>query len=161
MLKPQEPARKSQMLKDRFKAALTSAWLTWKRRFLMKCTNETVTVELKSGRLLCYYATATARDTGLTRLHRHDHQWLNRISLAANEHKPPHSKNDRQGRLARQPRSHLHPRQRNPTHHPARLVTAGQPARRRRPEAKEQASQGSCGPWWPRRRSSWRWKRWS
>jgi hypothetical protein len=107
---PKNP-RASQMLKDCFKAALASAWLTWKYRFLMKCTNETVTVELKSGRLLCCYATPTARDMGLTSLHRHDHQWLNRISLAANEHKPPHSKNDRQGRLPSQSRPHLHSRQ--------------------------------------------------
>jgi len=76
----------------------------------MKCTNETVTVELKTGRLL-HFLDKTARNMGLTSLHRHHHQWLNRISLAANEHEPPHSKNDRQGRLARQPRPYLHPRQ--------------------------------------------------
>jgi hypothetical protein len=37
------------MLKDRWKAH-TRARLTGKRRFLMKCTNETVTVELKTGK---------------------------------------------------------------------------------------------------------------
>lgn len=148
------------MLKDCSKAALTNTWLTWNARFLMKCTNETVTVELKSGMLLRFHDRKTARDTRLTSLHRHDHQWLNCISLAADEHKPPHSKNDRQGRLARQSRPHLHSRQRNPTHYSARLASAGQPSCRRRPKAKEQASQGSCGSWWPRW-SSWWWKGWS
>ena len=42
--------RANHMLKDCLKAARATTWLTERRRFLMKCTNETVTVELKTGK---------------------------------------------------------------------------------------------------------------
>ena len=102
-------------------------------------------------------------------MRRHHHQWLDRFSLASNEHQPPHSENDRQGRLTRQPRPHLHPRQRDPTHHSSRFATIGQPARGRRSQTQEQASQGGRGEvrrtwrtqgWWKRRSQRSRWPPW-
>lgn len=58
-------------------------------RFLMKCANETVTIELKNG---AYAFLSTALSS--SNHNRHNHPWHNHVRFPTNEHGSAHSQND-------------------------------------------------------------------
>ena len=97
----------------------------------MKCANETVTIELKNGKIQipphCSQLLRALANASKTRHHRARHY---RLGLPPNEHGSARGEDDAEGTRPHISRHDQHPRLDDPLLHPTRLAATRQAAHR-------------------------------